>query len=244
MTYRLALVNYLNTLPFVEGLKLNTPDTKLEIFPVIPSQCAVLYEEGKVDISLCPIGALSDLPPYNVWGNYCIGADGDVGSVMLLSKVPLEEITSVRFDDHSRTSNLLLQILANRYWKKDWDFYFGSDDSLPESCLMIGDKVFKNRAEYTYHYDLATAWKALTGLPMVFAVWIARPDVPVELLNQLDEAFSKGMEYISQKDNGLETWQRDYLVHNISYTFDKDKREAMQLFFQWAAVIEAVPATR
>ena len=244
MTYRLALVNYLNTLPFMEGLKRKTSETRLEIFPVIPSQCAVLYEEGKVDISLCPIGALSDLPPYNVWGHYCIGADGDVGTVMLLSKVPLEEITSVRFDDHSRTSNLLLQILANRYWKKEWDFYFSSDDALSKSCLMIGDKVFKNRAEYPYQYDLAATWKALTGLPMVFAVWIARPEVPVALLDQLDEAFSKGMEFIAHEHNGLEAWQRDYLLHNISYTFDKEKREAMQLFFQWAAAIEAVTAGR
>jgi predicted solute-binding protein len=79
---------------------------------------------------------------------------------------------------------------------------------------------------------------------MVFAVWIARPDVPVELLDQLDEAFSKGMDFVTQENNGLETWQRDYLVHNISYTFDKEKREAMQLFFQWAAAVEAIPVSR
>ena len=52
------------------------------------------------------------------------------------------------------------------------------------------------------------------------------------------------MEFVTQKENGLEAWQRHYLTHNISYTFDKDKREAMQLFFQWAALLEVVPATR
>ena len=244
MIYRLALVNYLNTLPFSEGLKLNPSESKLEIFPVTPSRCAMMYEEGKVDISLCPIGALGELPPYKVWGNYCIGADGEVGTVVLLSKVPLDQITSVRFDDHSRTSNMLLQILANRYWKKDWDYYFSADDGQAESCLMIGDKVFKNKADYPFHYDLASAWKVLTGLPMVFAVWIARPGVPEELLNQLDLAFEFGMEFMTSANNGLEAWQRDYLMHNISYPFDKDKREAMQLFFQWAASVEAVPSMR
>lgn len=244
MTYRLALVNYLNTLPFSEGLKLNEFDTQLEIFPVTPSQCATMYEEGRVDISLCPIGALSELPPYKLWGNYCIGADGEVGTVVLLSKVPLDQITSVRFDDHSRTSNMLLQILANRYWHKDWDYYFNSDTAQAESCLMIGDKVFKNKAEYPFQYDLASAWKSLTGLPMVFAVWIARPDIPDEILNQLDVAFHSGMEFMASGKNGLEAWQRDYLMHNISYPFDMAKREAMQLFFQWAASVEAVPAIR
>jgi len=244
MTYRLAVVNYLNTLPFSEGLKLNQLDTQLEIFPVTPSQCATLFEEGNVDISLCPIGALGELPPYKVWGNYCIGAEGEVGTVMLLSKVPLDQITSVRFDDHSRTSNMLLQILSNRYWKKDWEYYFSNDDAQAEACLMIGDKVFRNKPDYPFHYDLAAAWKALTGLPMVFAVWIARPGVSDELLLQLDTAFRSGMEFITSSNNGLEAWQRDYLMHNISYPFDKAKREAMQLFFQWAASVEAVPAIR
>jgi chorismate dehydratase len=244
MIYRLALVNYLNTLPFSEGLKLNHFDTPFEIFPVTPSQCATMYEEGKVDISLCPIGALNELPPYKLWGNYCIGADGEVSTVVLLSKVPLEQITSVRFDDHSRTSNMLLQILAKRYWKKDWDYYFSNDDTLADSCLMIGDKVFKNKVDYSFHYDLASAWKMLTGLPMVFAVWIARPDVPEEVLHQLDVTFQAGMEIIVSGNNELKDWQRDYLVHNISYPFDKAKQEAMQLFFQWAASVEAVPAIR
>jgi len=244
MTYRLALVNYLNTLPFSEGLTLKNTELKLELFPVTPSQCALMYKEGKVDISLCPIGALGDLPPYKVWGNYCIGADGEVGTVVLLSKVPLEEITSVRFDDHSRTSNMLLQILAARYWKKDWDYYVARDDGQAQSCLMIGDKVFKHKSEYPFHYDLAGAWKALTGLPMVFAVWIARPGVPEALLQQMDAAFRKGIAYLADPGNGLQEWQRQYLMHNISYPFDAAKRDAMQLFFQWAASVEAVPAIR
>lgn len=244
MTYRLALVKYLNTLPFSEGLKMNHFESDLEIFPVIPSQCAVLFEEGKVDISLCPVGALSDLPPYEIWGNYCIGADGEVGTVVLLSKVPLEKITSVRFDDHSRTSNLLLQILAHRHWKREWEYYVGSEGTDAESCLMIGDKVFKNKGDYPYQYDLGEAWKELTGLPMVFAVWIARPGVPQSLLQQMDEAFGMGMKTIAANDNGLEAWQRDYLTKNISFSFDTRKKEAMQLFFQWAASVEAVQVSR
>jgi chorismate dehydratase len=109
---------------------------------------------------------------------------------------------------------------------------------------MIGDKVFKNKADYPFHYDLASAWKALTGLPMVFAVWIARPDVSDEVLEQLDIAFKSGMEYLVSTANGLESWQRDYLLNNISFPFDKGKQEAMQLFFQWAASVEAVPSIR
>jgi len=244
MKYSIALVEYLNTLPFSEGMKRTQHDDQFTVFHVTPAQCAQLFEDGKVDISLCPVGALQDLPSHQVCGNYCIGADGEVGTVVLLSKVPLDEITSVRLDDHSRTSNLLLQILAHRLWKRDWDFYRQSGEHQVESCLMIGDKVFSHKDEYPYRYDLAAAWKELTGLPMVFAVWIKKPGVPAQVIDLLDTAFETGMTLVHSGVMGLSKWQTDYLVHNISYPLDDAKREAMQLYLRWASMIETETVNR
>ncbi len=241
MKYSIALVEYLNTLPFSEGIKRTRLESKLDIHRVIPSRCAQLYDEGQVDISLCPVGALPDLPPHEIRGRYCIGADGEVGTVELLSKVPLADITSVKLDDHSRTSNLLLQILADRLWKKEWTYYHDPEEVNPESCLMIGDKVFKHKDQYPFSYDLSAAWKELTGLPMVFAVWITRPGIPDELIRELDDAFESGFEFVKSADSGLAAWQRDYLLHNISYPLDKAKREGMELYLTWAAALEAAP---
>lgn len=240
--YSIALVEYLNTLPFSEGLKRTQLESEFNVFRVIPSLCAELFAQGKVDISLCPVGALHDLPPHEVRGNYCIGADGVVGTVVLLSKVPMEQITAVRLDDHSRTSNVLLQILASRLWDKEWTYYRDADTESPDACLMIGDKVFIHRDEYPYRYDLAAAWKELTGLPMVFAVWITRPGIPETLISKLDEAFESGFEFVKSADSGLEPWQTDYLLHYISYPLDSAKREAMELYLSWAASLEAAPA--
>lgn len=244
MKYCLALVEYLNTFPFSEGFKLMSLESKLDIMLVTPAQCAQLFEEGKADISLCPVGALSEMPAHEVRGKYCIGADGEVGTVVLLSQVPLDEITSVRLDDHSRTSNVLLQILAHRLWLKDWEFYFSSEAEVPTTCLMIGDKVFENKNHYPYQYDLATAWKALTGLPIVFAVWITKPGIPHEIIEQLNLAFEKGMESIQNDTSGLAAWQTEYLLHQISYPLDKEKREAMKLYLTWAESIMALPHVR
>lgn len=244
MKYRLALVEYLNTMPFSLGLELTHLEDQLDIFRVPPAQCAKLFDDGKVDISLCPIGALGELPSHEIRGSYCIGANGEVGTVVLLSKVPLEQITSVRYDDHSRTSNILLQILANRLWNKDWDYYFDTAASLPETCLMIGDKVFENKKHYPFQYDLSAAWKQLTGLPMVFAVWITRPGVPEELMERLDDAVKKGLQLIQSGNSGLGAWQLDYLLHQISYPLDAAKREAMRLYFQWAEALVPTPVTR
>ena len=228
--YRLALVAYLNTYPFSEGLRLSGLDELLDIQHVTPAECARLYKEGKVDISLCPVGALDELPEYDVRGKYCIGADGEVGTVVLLSNVPIEQITSVRLDTHSRTSNLLLQVLAKHHWKKQWSFFFDDRKELAESCLMIGDKVFEHKKNFKYSYDLAAHWKDMTGLPMVFAVWIVRPDIPADVMTSIDRAFEIGMSCVESEDSVLEEWQKDYLVNFISYPLDGDKLKALRLF--------------
>lgn len=237
MDIRLALVEYLNTFPFSEGIRRTGLSKILQIHSVIPALCAQLFQERKVDISLCPIGALRDMPDHRICGKYCIGADGEVDTVLLLSQVPLEDIRSVRLDDHSRTSNILLQILARNFWKKDWKYYFGAKGDEAESCLMIGDKVFQYQDSYAYAYDLALAWKTMTGLPMVFAVWIARPDIPDKIIQQIDQAFEAGMEAIKEGQTSLEPWQINYLTNKISYRFDDAKAEALSLFQDLSAEV-------
>jgi chorismate dehydratase len=163
-----------------------------------------------------------------------------VETVVLLSQVPLEQIQSVRLDSHSRTSNKLIRILADRLWKTDWDFYFEENHQLSPSCLMIGDKVFKHRANYAYHYDLASAWKTLTGLPMVFAVWIARPGVPDHVIEALDHACAAGLDVLQKGESGLSQWQNRYLLDKISYPLDANKIKAMELYLEMAQSLENV----
>ena len=230
MSYRLALVEYLNTYPFSEGIRISGLESEIEVHRVAPAMCAQLFQERKVDISLCPIGALRDMPDHEICGKYCIGADGEVGTVVLLSQVPIDQIRKVRLDDQSRTSNVLLQILAKHHWKKDWSYYFDQGEQLPESCLMIGDKVFKYKDQFAYSYDLAEEWKAMTGLPMVFAVWISKPGIPKEIIDKIDAAFELGMNYVKSDDSPLEKWQKDYLLNCISYPRDEGKMRALEMF--------------
>ena len=230
MVYRLALVEYLNTYPFSEGMRLSGFEIKAEIHRVTPALCARLFLEGKVDISLCPVGALDEMPDHEICGQYCVGADGEVGTVLLLSQVPIEQIAKVKLDNHSRTSNLLLQILAKHHWKKDWTYYFESPDKLPETCVMIGDKVFEQKKQFNYTYDLAEAWKSMTGLPMVFALWIAKPHTPRDMIQSIDESFELGIASVRDENSPLEQWQKDYLLNCISYPRDEAKMEALRVF--------------
>ncbi len=233
MRYRIALVEYLNTRPFSEGFRITGLEDQHEVHRVTPAQCAEMFEMGKVDISLCPVGALDEMPSHDIVGSYCIGADGVVKTVVLLSKVPIEAIRAVKMDAHSRTSNLLLQILADRWWRKEWTFYT-TEEADPESCVMIGDKVFEAKQHFAYQYDLAQAWKQLTGLPMVFAVWIARPDVPRSVMDHIDAAFEAGLAHIREGSDHLAPWQLEYLTENISYPLDPAKLKALSLYAQWS----------
>ncbi len=237
MKLRIALVEYLNTWPFSKGITLSGLEEEFDFFHVPPAQCAELFKRGEADISLCPVGALSSLPSHEVLGRYCIGADGPVETVMLLSKLPLSQITSVRLDDHSRTSNQLIQILARDLWDVDWDFYF-SNEGDAESCLMIGDKVFEHRNKFPFHYDLASAWKSLTGLPMVFAVWVARPGVPREVIQALDDACALGLRLLTTGQHQLQPWQSAYLTEKISYPLDDHKQKALTHFLEKAASLQ------
>ena len=230
MSYRIALVEYLNTYPFSEGIRLSGLEKDNEIHRVPPSLCAQLFEERKVDISLCPVGALGDMPDYEICGKYCIGADGEVGTVVLLSQVPIDSITHVCLDDESRTSNILLQILAKNHWKKNWSYFYNDKAELPESCLMIGDKVFENRSGFAYSYDLAAEWKSMTGLPMVFAVWIMKPGTGKDIINAIDDAFKLGMMTVKDENSPLQEWQKDYLLKCISYPLDERKMEALSVY--------------
>ena len=240
MKYRIALVEYLNTLPFSEGLRLSGLESQMEVHRVLPAKCASMFREGKVDISLCPVGALEDMPTHEIIGNYCIGADGNVESVVLLSHVAVHQIERVRLDSDSKTSNKLLQVLAERYWHYNWKYYFDDKEEQPLSTVMIGDKAFERKKSYPFRYDLAGEWKAMTSLPMVFAVWIAKPEVSKEIISELDAAFKLGIDFIRSGESGIEEWKKKYLLNNISYNLDQKKKEAMQLFLQYSNNLVAI----
>ena len=234
------MVEYLNTFPFYEGMRLTGLDQEMEVNRVVPAECARLFKQNEVDISLCPVGALDEMGEYEIVGDYCIGADGPVNTVMLMSNIPLEEIKTVKLDSHSRTSNLLVQILAKQYWKKEWSYYDRENGVIPDATVMIGDKVFNEKNNFQFQYDLAGAWKELTGLPMVFAVWISRPGLPQEPANKINESFRAGLAEVMNGNHSLETWQVDYLTHSISYPLDDQKRKALLLFNTWKEQLHSI----
>ncbi|MEI7895614.1 MAG: menaquinone biosynthesis protein [bacterium] len=241
---RISAVSYLNTFPFVYGLKESglLHDFSLELD--VPSICAEKLRTGAVDIALVPAGALPEIRGYHYISDYCIGAVGPVKTVLLLSKVPLEKISRIYLDFDSRTSVELVKVLAKNHWHiaPEWENLKSGQSSSPgdiESLVAIGDKTFLIRQDFPYVYDLASEWIAYTGLPFVFAVWVSGTRLADEVLRQFEGAISYGIdhkrecvEYFRDKLPACEDCL-DYLVNNISYEFDERKKEGLATFLDY-----------
>jgi chorismate dehydratase len=241
---KISAVSYLNTYPFVFGLQKSglLKDFSLELD--VPSICAEKLKSGAVDIALVPVAALPEIRGYQYISDYCIGATGEVKTVLLLSKVPLEQITKIHLDFDSRTSVELVRVLARHHWhiKPEWEGLKAGHASSPEdieSLVAIGDKTFLIRQDFPYVYDLASEWISFTGLPFVFAVWVSREVLPDEILKQFTMAVRYGIE---RKAECLEYFHDklpacndclSYLELNISYDFDNQKREGLKLFLEY-----------
>ena len=243
-TLNISAVSYLNTYPFVYGIQQSGYLQDYHLYLEVPSMCAERLKSGEADIALVPAGALPDFRDYTVVSDYCLGAVKEVITVLLLSDKPLDKIRKIYLDFDSRTSARLVQVLANSFWMIKPEFERlkpGQAEDLKhkEAIVAIGDKTFGMREHYKYSYDLAGEWIRFSGLPFVFAVWVALKPMPEELLIQFNKALKFGVQNI---DGVLDYYSsrlprnadcRQYLTENISYTLDKVKKEGLNLFLSY-----------
>ncbi|MDB4127109.1 menaquinone biosynthesis protein, partial [Flavobacteriales bacterium] len=174
---KISAVSYLNTIPFVHGLKQSELIKIIDLQLDYPSICAEKLINGIVDLALVPVAVIPKLKEAHIISDYCIGANGAVDTVCLYSDVPIEEIESIALDYQSRTSVALLKILLNEYWQlnpelKKANVGFEENIKGNHAALVIGDRAFALNTKYAYIYDLSAIWKKMTGLPFVFAAWV------------------------------------------------------------------------
>jgi chorismate dehydratase len=210
----------------------------------IPSDCAKKILNGEVDLGLVPVAILPQLKEYHIISDYCIGANGKVDSVALYSDVPLEEIEHIYLDYHSRTSVTLVQLLANEHWKIKPNWLNADSDFIDKikgksAGVIIGDRTFNLPKTYQYKYDLAEEWKKYTGLPFVFACWVANKELPTGFISTFNEALKIGVNNIDavvlEADQSIISKAKlhTYLNENIDYRLDLDKQDALQKFIKY-----------
>ena len=247
----ITAVSYLNTIPFVYGLK-HADNLRANLLLAPPADCARNYIEGKADIALLPSAVVPTLQDTKLVTDYCIGAVGPVRTVTIMSDVPISQIKRIWLDSHSRTSVQLCGYLAQHKWhiQPEWlhldDYTRVDNHAADEAFLLIGDKVFSYEKRFKYTYDLAAEWREVTSLPFAFAVWVARKDVSNEVIDTLQHALTYGIEHIWEsivelqymgEDNGLTAY--DYLTRNIDFILDEEKHKALKKF--WDAGLKVTP---
>jgi chorismate dehydratase len=240
---RISIVSYLNSRPFLYGLRHSGLAEEIDLQLDIPSVCATKLLEGRVNIGLVPVAILPLLQDYRIIGEYCIGASGPVRSVLLVSDVPLDKIRTVMLDYQSRTSVTLVKVLAEELWKirPAWvqaEPGFEEQVSGDRAAVIIGDRAFKAANEHRYVYDLAEAWTDLTGKPFVFAVWAGRPGIDPEFIRRFNEALKAGLNsldaVVSAETDSVLTPEtlRSYLSQSIRFAFDEPARQGLAAFLE------------
>lgn len=241
---KVSLVSYLNSKPFLYGLQHYPLKNDISISLDSPAVCAQKLLDKKVDIGLIPVAIIPQLNEYHIIGNYCIGAQGKVGSVMLYSDVPLKDIKTILLDYQSRTSVTLVKILAKQLWKiaPVWENAAENFETKivgTTAAVIIGDRTFGLENKFAYTYDLAEEWEKLTGLPFVFACWVANKKLPDDFINEFNAALKFGIDnrpaLIAElsKENNYSTDVAYYLNEQIKYDLNDERKKALSLFLEY-----------
>jgi len=236
-----AAVSYLNTKPLLYGIKRHPVRNDIELVEDYPARIAQMLIDDEVDIGLIPVAATLRLKDWNVVGDYCIGSEGPVASVCIFSEQPIETIERLYLDYQSRTSVNLARVLLKEYWKKDVELVDASGEDYRDliegttAGVVIGDRALEQRLRSPYIYDLGEAWKAHTGLPFVFAAWIANKALPAEFMEAFNDANRSGLAHLDEviAENPFPAYDLGtYYRNNISYDLTPEKRKGLSLFLQ------------
>lgn len=251
---KISAVAYLNAAPFVYGLQHSPCEADIELSLDVPAESAQKLRNGEVDVALMPVVSVLQSDEYKIVTDYCIGATAEVASVCVFAHEPLENLHTIYLDAHSRTSAMLVQLLAHDFWQLK--FYFKQTVDYADiynvksgvGYLLIGDKTFAARPHFSHIYDLASAWIFHTGHPFVFAAWVARSHVSDPIIASLNRSLTFGVQHINETIEEAQPRYPNvdvasYLTHHISYPLDTDKRKGLSLFMARIAEMgQNVPA--
>lgn len=263
-TLKLWAVQFLNARPLYAPLETMKPvgddgEPLFEIHEALPSACAAALESGEADLALLPVGAYAQMPELEVVPELAIAARGAVETVVVIGHCPLEEATEILLDGASRTSVALLKVLLHAKGLSPTLTPTPHGEGAPAvtgtTCaLVIGDAAFGLGEQFPHVTDLGSAWFQLTGLPMVFAFWAAKPGVLTDAhVKALQAAKVRGLKFAEQHAQayrksvlaeGREALSTNayanYLRKTIRFDFDSYEREGLVEFLTRAHACGAV----
>jgi chorismate dehydratase len=232
--FRVGSVPYLNGVPLTRGIE-------DEVLFAPPARLAELLREDKLDAALVSVTEALLNDRYDVLDEIAIASLGEVRSVLLAHRGPLESVRAVHCDPASLTSvNLLKVLLAERGLSAEFvplrDY---AEAPAQDAVLLIGDEAIRfSRASHPHTlWDLGTAWYELTNLPFVYAIWaLQRGRDTLRLRRALREARQFGLDTLdSIIRNGEEfdlAFRKDYLGWHIHFHLGPDEKRGIERFME------------
>jgi len=244
--FTVAAVSFLNARPLIEGLD---EEPGIHLIADVPSRLLDTLVEERASVALCPVIDFQLSPvELSIVPAGAIGSDGPTLTVRVFSRSPMCEVTHVHSDGDSHTSVALLAVVFDKLCGQVPEIRtlestdVNGSDSPPDTVLLIGDKVVRNRPDpelYPFELDLGAAWKEITGLPFVFASWMARADrdlgdLPARLRRCRDRNRRRTTE-IAAAHAAASGWPQvlaaDYLGSILRYELGPRELEAIELFW-------------
>ena len=232
----------MNTRPLLLGMEQSPFKERIDLMKAYPAQIAQALLDDTIDIGLVPVAIMPLLKHPQLVSKYVIGTEGEVASVALFSKVPMDQIEKVYLDYQSRTSVQLAKLLLGQYWKKEVEFLTATEGYMDQisgstAGVIIGDRALASLNRFEHIYDLGLAWKQYSGLPFVFAAWIANKPIPLEFMEAFDAANGYGLSNLNEvialiPDNEQVYDLHKYYTQNISYELTPEKREGLARFLE------------
>ena len=222
---RVGRIPYINCYPVYGAIDRGVVSLNGQLVDGVPTELNRQMAAGTLDVSvISAVEYARDAKRYLLLPDLSICSDGPVRSVVLFSKRPASELHGRRVlvSRSSMTSVALLELLFSHVWDAKPAFVpsdaelsdvarFGEEEH--DARLVIGDAALHlwsrlrapesvaddhSLSQYRFAYDLGSEWKSWTGLPFVFAVWVAQRTAPV------DRALAIHAGLIASRDWGLQ----------------------------------------
>ncbi|WP_177504232.1 menaquinone biosynthetic enzyme MqnA/MqnD family protein [Anaerosinus sp.] len=256
---KLGHINFINCLPLTYSFEKEGFGKGLNITSAVPTVLNNDIVNNRLDVS--PVSSIvyaRNSEKFLIMPDVAISADGNVQSIILVSKKPIEELTNdkIILTAKSATSHCLLKIVLNKAYGARPNYYIRIIDMnriIPEDAtatLLIGDDALyanHNHQEGLYYYDIGMEWKKLTGLRMVYAVWIinrnfakSHADLLQLVFDRVTKGFANGYQKKKQaiemilNHKPFSFAQLDEYLEVIKWGFSQEHQRALLIFYEMA----------
>ena len=259
---RISAISYLNTAPLMWDFEHGKAEAPFDISYTVPSHCAAKLADGAADIGIIPAAAYPSIPGLVILPDVAIAARRAVRSILLVSKVPVDQIRTIALDTSSLTSAALIKVIFSKWLGGGRTFTPMVPDlktmlAEHDAALVIGDRALAVERDQYFTLDLAEEWIRFTGKPFVFAFWAVREAALAcaRTLN-LTSIFQQSRDHGLQPENIdaiARTWRRRlpmsesdikaYLLDNIDYYLDTETLDGLLLFYRYGVECRVLPSS-